>query len=220
VPAQQSQLRRNWPNIIRLQTEAAMFRLAWMMCSFVMAVPAMARDEVRDWPPAGISMVKPADWHDVTPEDMERTFAKGTSNIPQEHRGPPVAVINFAKFKEPYRDLNPGVNVTLYPPAVANVPIADIIRSLEETKQTINEGMKLVSGPTLVMVGGKPATHLKFKHTVTLTTLRAAAIYEMWAISLPHVHLVIGGSYREDEANGGSADIQRILRTVTFANSK
>ncbi|RLA44880.1 MAG: hypothetical protein DRR42_19960, partial [Gammaproteobacteria bacterium] len=118
--------------------------------------------------------------------------------------------------QEPFNDMNVGVTVQIRELGSVESPLPkEIIGNiLAQFSQSVDD-YELISGPTDIIVGGRPAAHAEFRFTVVSPDGRHMAVRSAsWFVPRDGYAFLIGGSSREDESTGSFDEVESIITTI------
>jgi hypothetical protein len=183
------------------------------------AVAHAQSDEVVTNRTVGLEITKPAAWQHVTAEATVENFR----NVEMKDKEFQEAVVKyatapvfaFAKYPEPYPDINPSFKINLRSAGqLAGRSGSEILALILPTLQNAFADFVMQEGPTETMVSGLPASYARFNYTLSAGGAEYPTTSEIWIVPRGNFFFLIGAGTRQDEATGSRAEIRSILDSV------
>jgi hypothetical protein len=170
-------------------------------------------------PTLGLSVVRPSSWRTITAEENAQNLRSVTMDDRQLQelaaRYATAPIIAFAKYGEPYEDLNPSfkINVRSLGSFAGHSP-EDILLAALPTMRRMFGDLTIEAAPTRTTVSGKPAAYTRFAYTLRAGEKAFPAISEIWVVPSGPVFFMIGTGTRADERNGSRAEARKIVDII------
>ena len=180
---------------------------------------AAAADEKVTIPTLGLTVVRPATWRTITAEENASNLQSVTMDDRQLQelaaRYATAPIVAFAKYEEPYEDLNPSFKINVRPlGSFAGHSPEDILLAALPTMRRMFGDLTIEAAPTRTSVSGKPAAYTRFAYTLRAGEKAFPAISEIWVVPSGPVFFMIGTGTRADERNGSRAEARRIVDSI------
>ncbi|WP_020180757.1 hypothetical protein [Methylopila sp. M107] len=153
----------------------------------------------------------------LDPREVEFGSAK-VQAAARNYKGPqPQAVL---KYKEPYPDLNPSVQVQSAAKPIRDMSDSDFLNAMMIGLRSHMNQAKIVTPVSTVVLGGRKAAHGAFEYAFTYQGKTFPVRSEVWVVGDATRALVVIAAARKDEANGGMAELRSVVARASFAAPK
>ena len=120
------------------------------------------------------------------------------------------------RFKEPYDDLNPCINVNIKP--LKNFSPDDPVKILEFISTPLSklfQDFKFVTKPKEIDLAGMKAAYTCIDYTLTIPDGRTFPTRsELWIVPRGKMFFMIGAGTRQDEATGTRNEVHAIIAKI------
>jgi hypothetical protein len=124
-------------------------------------------------------------------------------------------VVAFAKYKEPYEDLNPSFKINVRPlGAFAGHRPEEILEAAIPTFRRMFGDLRIDYAPTRTTLSAKQAAYTKLSYTMRAGGREFPAVSEIWVVPSGPVFFMIGTGTRADERNGSRAEGRAIVESI------
>ncbi len=174
----------------------------------------------------GFEIIKPDDWYFTTAgKIMEQTQAV-KFNEEEYHmtmkKYATMPLVSMTKFLEPYKDLNPSINIYILP--LGNFKGAQPVELIALVSPQFRKSLKdfkLVQPPMEVEISGIRSAYARINNLEQAANgSMISTISELWIVPRGDYFFVIGTGIRQDERNSSLAEIESIVKTVKIEPSK
>ena len=184
------------------------------------AEPGAASDgEKIKIPTLGLSVVRPPDWTTITAEQNAQNIRSVNMDDRELQelaaRYATAPIVAFAKYKEPYEDLNPSfkINVRSVGSFAGHSP-EDILLAALPTMHRMFGDLKIENAPSRTTVSGKAAAYTRLSYTLRAGDSAVPTVSEIWVVPSGPVFFMIGTGTRVDERNGTRAEVRSIVDSI------
>jgi hypothetical protein len=170
-------------------------------------------------PTLGLSVVRPASWSTITADENVRNIRSVEMDDRQLQelaaRYGATPIVAFAKYKEPYADLNPSFKVNVRPIGgfAGHAPEEILLAALPSMRRMFGD-MNIDYAPTQTTLSGKPAAYTRLSYTMRAGGKEFPTVSEIWVVPNGPIFFMIGTGTRADEKTGSRADVRAIVDSI------
>jgi hypothetical protein len=181
--------------------------------------PAVPQAERIDFPSLGLSVARPLTWSTITAEENVRNLRSVEMDDRQLQelaiRYSAAPIVAFAKYKEPYADLNPSfkVNVRRLGSFAGQAP-EQILAAAIPTLARMFADLKVSQQPTPTTLSGKRAAYAELAYTLRAGGKEMPTISQIWVVPSGPVFFMIATGTRADEKKGTRAEARAIVDSI------
>jgi len=164
----------------------------------------------------GIRVTRPAGWHTLTASEHEENLERVDMNPDVRSRAINVSgtALIVTKFKEPYGNLNPSVEIDVRDAGDLEGESASYI--LNAALDSLLADGQLVTNVQDTTVGGRPAAYVRVDHVLRVRGKAFPTASELWVIPRGRYFVLIDAGTRVDQANGTRAEVHRVVQSIRF----
>lgn len=196
---------------------APLFVLGLVLCLHAASAEA---PEVFSHPSTGFELTKPKTWIYLTTAEIDEAARSIQYDSPEfaefARKYAITPLVMISKFKEPYDDVNPMVDVYLRPvgPFKGKRPEQILSLALPILGQPLKD-VKVVQAPIETTVSGLAAGYARMQYTLELTDGRSfPTTTEIWIVPRGEHYFIISAGTRQDESNGKRSELKAIVDTI------
>ena len=180
---------------------------------------AVPKGETITIPTVGLTVVRPPGWSTITAAENIRNIRSVEMDDPELQelaaRYSTTPIVAFAKYKEPYDNLNPSLKINVRSlGAFAGHAPEDILEAALPTFNRMFGDLHVEVAPTRTTLSGKPAAHAKLSYTLRAQGRVIPTISEIWVVPSGPIFFMIGTGTRADETNGSRAEVHAIVESI------
>jgi hypothetical protein len=168
---------------------------------------------------AGVSVARPASWHLATLAQVQANREQMKLSDPELQAAlatrSALPLIVFTKYQEPYRGINPSVQVTLRQ-ALPGTPVQLLTTALRTMRQAFAD-LAILSPVRAERVDGLAGAHVRVTYTLqTNTGTGGRVISRLWLIPRGSLMFLIGMSGSESGPDVSEAEFAAVLKSVAI----
>jgi hypothetical protein len=180
---------------------------------------AASAQERIDHPAAGISLQRPAGWHDATLAQIQANRERVRLSDPELQKAletrSAMPVFAFAKYAEPYSGLNPSVQVMLRP-RLSGTPTHLLSTAIEQMRRAFPDFRPIVPVQA-AKVGAWPGAHVMGTYTLKSEAgERFRVLTRLWLVPRDKMMFLIGMSGTEAGADVCDEEFASVLASITI----
>ncbi|GBF52054.1 hypothetical protein LPTSP4_35920 [Leptospira ryugenii] len=190
---------------------------------FLVSTHLLARDtKTVTFKAFGFSIEKPKSWHDSSSEDFTENLNRVKSSDEEFDallkKYTQVPFFSILKYKNPYDDINPSLKINVAPKAVVDPEKPELyLESIAKTMKSNFANFKLLSKPVLTKLDGHKSAFIKYSYKLSVEGSTSYDITSaIWIVTHKRQSFIIGAGFRSDEANGGFAELEKIVVSIKF----
>ncbi|MFS0738158.1 hypothetical protein ABC347_14005 [Sphingomonas sp. 1P06PA] len=169
-------------------------------------------------PTAGVRVTMPDGWVAVTAEQNRETLSRAEIRdmdfAAAVARYATVPMFAFARYPEPFDDLNPSFKINLRPAgAFVGRSGVQIIEAMVPGLEKAFGAMPVIP-PHATTVSGLPAGHVRIDYELVADGRNFPVSSDLWVVPHGSHFFIIGTGIRQDERTGSRADVERIVASL------
>ena len=170
-------------------------------------------------PTLGLSVVRPRTWSTITADENVRNLAavhmddRHLQELAVQYAATPI--IAFAKYREPYGDLNPSFKINIRPlGSFAGHAPEEVLNAAIPTLRRMFGDLNIDYAPTRTTLSGKAAAYTRLSYTLRTGGHEFPTVSEIWLVPNGPVFFMIGTGTRADEKNGSRREARAIVDSI------
>jgi hypothetical protein len=171
-------------------------------------------------PTVGFEVTKPASWSYRTAEQNLENI-RGTKLDDEEFHAlmlkyATAPLVVFAKYPEPYDDLNPSFKVNIRPIGqLQGKDPSEVLGVLLPQFEKVLKDFAVVQAPTQVEVSGIKSAYARIHYSLQIPDGRSfPTTSELWIVPRGGYFFMLGAGTRQDEKTGSRKEIEAIVKSV------